>query len=227
LKKCPLDWFCTNCLKETLPFQKLSTNELIPLTTKGISISKEHVSNQITPQLQNHLNNLSQFLNNNNLNDNEDVDENGEYNNLVSPINCKYYDHDEFGSAKFSSSKSFSILHYNIHSIQKHIDSLRTLLLLLENDKFEFDIIAISESKILHNTTPQVDIQIQNYHPPISTPTEANKGGVLLYVNKRHHNFKPRNDLNVYAPKHLESVFIEIINDKSKNDIIGVKYRHP
>jgi len=228
LKKCSLDWFCTNCLKEILPFQKLTTNELIPLTTKGITLTEAQASHHISPQLQTHLNNLSKFLNDNSSNNTEDAEDNGNHDNdLVNPINCKYYDYDEFGAAKFSSSKSFSILHYNIHSIQKHIESLRTLLLMLESDKFEFDIIAISESKILKNNAPQVDIKIQNYHNPISIPTEANKGGVLLYVNKRHQNFKPRNDLNVYAPKKLESAFIEIINNKTKNDIIGVIYRHP
>ena len=57
-----------------------------------------------------------------------------------------------------------------------------------------------------------VDINISNYHDPISTPTEASKGGVLLYVNNKIPNFKPRNDLNIYSPKVLESAFIEIIN---------------
>ena len=67
---------------------------------------------------------------------------------LISPINCNYFDYEEFDKAKFSSSKSFSILHLNIHSIQKHIDSLRTLLLMLESDNFQFDIVAISESML-------------------------------------------------------------------------------
>ena len=76
------------------------------------------------------------------------------------------------------------------------------------------------------NTDPQVSIEIDNYHCPSSTPTEAHKGGVLIYVNKKY-NFKPRSDLNIYCSKYLESVFIEVIDEKSKNDIIGVIYRHP
>ena len=145
----------------------------------------------------------------------------------VSPINCKYYSYDDFNKSKFNSNKSFSILHFNIHSIQKHIDSLCTLLLTLENDSFQFDIIAISESKLTKSSPkPQVDISIENYHFPESIPTEASKGGVLLYVNKKH-NAKPRNDLNIYEPKLLESKFIEIINPKMRNDIVGIVYRHP
>ena len=98
---------------------------------------------------------------------------------------------------------------------------------MLESDKFQFDILAISESKI-SKISPDtlVSIQIENYHDPVSIPSEANKGGVLLYVNKKL-NFKPRNDLNVYSPRLLESAFIEIINPKTANDIVGVLYRHP
>ena len=81
----------------------------------------------------------------------------------------------------------------------KNSAMLRTLLLSLESDNFEFDIIAISESKLKKNCAPTVDIAINNYHNPISTPSEANKGGILLNVNKKN-NFKPRPDLNPFQP---------------------------
>ena len=56
--------------------------------------------------------------------------------------------------------------------------------------------------------------------------TEAKKGGTMIYVADRI-NFKPRKDLEIYQSKDLESSFIEIINPKESNDIIGVIYRHP
>ena len=59
-----------------------------------------------------------------------------------------------------------------------------------------------------------------------STPTAASCGGALLYINKNI-NFKIRNDLKIYKYKELESVFIEIINRKGKNTIVGCIYRHP
>ena len=91
---------------------------------------------------------------------------------------------------------------------------------------FAFDIICISESKVIKDFDPKVDIYIYGYQAPISTPTESTKGGVLIYV-KSGINFKLRNDLNVYKPKELESLFIEVNNKKESNDIIGVIYRHP
>ena len=135
--------------------------------------------------------------------------------------NCYYYSTEEFQKAKFKTSTSFSIFHLNIHSVQLHIEELRILLKILN---FKFDIIAISETKL--KDQPTVDINLNDYHTPYCKNTEANKGGTLLYVSKEL-NFKPREDLELYKSKDLESLFIEIINQKESNDIIGVIYRHP
>ena len=35
------------------------------------------------------------------------------------------------------------------------------------------------------------------------------------------------NDLNIYKKNELESIFIEIVNSKKSNIIVGVIYRHP
>ena len=66
----------------------------------------------------------------------------------------------------------------------------------------------------MKNSPPIIDINIHNYHNPLSIPSEASKGGLLLYVNKKIPNFKPRPNLNSYSPKLLETAFIEIINKK-------------
>ena len=137
------------------------------------------------------------------------------------PILCNYFSCDEFIEAEFQSSKSFSILHLNIHSIQKHIGEFRILLHALD---YKFDIIAISESKL--KDEPKVHISLKSYHPPYCTYTEAEKGGTILYVTSNL-NFKPRKDLEIYENKELETSFIEILNRKESNDIVGVVYRHP
>ena len=90
---------------------------------------------------------------------------------------------------------------------------------------FQFDALVISESKLQAGTQPKVDITINGYHYPLSTPSEAAKGGVLLYI-KENLIFKPRPDLHIHADKTLESHFAEIINPNGKNSIIWVIYRH-
>ena len=58
------------------------------------------------------------------------------------------------------------------------------------------------------------------------TPTETSAGGTLLYI-ANHLSYKCRNDLNIYKKNELESIFIEIVNPKKPNIIVGVIYRHP
>ena len=48
----------------------------------------------------------------------------------------------------------------------------------------QFDVLAISESKLLTDIQPKVDITINGYHYPLSTPSTATKGGVLLYIKE-------------------------------------------
>ena len=91
---------------------------------------------------------------------------------------------------------------------------------------FKFDIICFSESKIIKGIPPKTDISIDGYQEPLSTPTESTKGGVLIYVRDGI-KAKPRPDLTVYRRKELESLFIEIVNPREANDIVGVIYRHP
>ena len=47
-----------------------------------------------------------------------------------------------------------------------------------------------------------------------------------MYI-KEGINYKPRPDLNIYKSKELESYFIEVVNQNSANNIVGVVYRHP
>ena len=138
-------------------------------------------------------------------------------------VDCQYLTIDSFKDMKFNSSREFSILHLNIHSVEAHIEELRIALQLID---YKFDFICISESKIMKNRAPKVDINIVGYQVPIGTPTCASKGGVLIYVQNGI-NFEPRNDLMIYKEKELESYFIEVINEKQKNALIGVVYRHP
>ena len=56
--------------------------------------------------------------------------------------------------------------------------------------------------------------------------TETSAGGTLLYI-ANHLSYKCRNDLNIYKKNELESTFIEIVNPKKSNIIVGVIYRHP
>ena len=62
----------------------------------------------------------------------------------------------------------------------------------------------------------------------MSTPqrSESSCGGALLYISEKLH-YKPRDDLLIYKPSLLESVFVEILCPGKSNIIVGCIYRHP
>ena len=135
---------------------------------------------------------------------------------------CKYYTIDDFCSKNYNGNQYFSIFHLNINSLQFHKNDLEILLDAL---KLKFDIIAISETRLRKGIAPVHDISLPTYHEPQSTPTEAAKGGTLLYIADNL-NYKPRKDLEIYETKKIESTFVEVINKTGKNIIIGCIYKH-
>ena len=209
-------FICLCCIADNLPFSHLTDRNFNIAVTKGINYMFDDYDNAFSsPDIEklSKIPNAHAFLEVPLDDDDEDV---------MQPNLCNYFDIDEFLEANFDSNKNFSILHFNIHSIQRHIDEFRTLLLLLN---FHFDFIAVSESKLHKDLDPTVNIDIEGYNKPLSCPSEASKGGVLLY-SSNNLNIIPRNDLQIYSPKEIESAFVEVVNHNKKNDLIGVIYRH-
>ena len=58
------------------------------------------------------------------------------------------------------------------------------------------------------------------------TPTESSKGRKLLYIDKNL-RYRSRSDLTLYKSKEIESFFMENIESKKKDTIIGCIYKHP
>ena len=102
---------------------------------------------------------------------------------------------------------------------------MRTLKYILDSTNFNFDDKAISETRITKNKTPINHIDLTDYSYE-HCPTESSAGGTLLYI-RNHLSYKTRNDLNIYKSAELESTFIEIINHKKLNILVGCIYRHP
>ena len=212
-------YFCSPCLKEALPVMSLNDNEF-RLTMNGINYSddKVDVDNVCLTDKQIELTNkINEALAKGIDFDDDDSSPN------IDMIDCKYYTIDSFNNQKFNDDSSFSIFHLNIHSVEYHIEELRVVLQLLN---VPFDIICLTESKIRVERQLKVDININGYQTPVGVPTEASKGGVLVYV-KNGLTFCQRDDLNMYKPKELESTFIEILDSRGKNTIVGSIYRHP
>ena len=111
---------------------------------------------------------------------------------------------------------SFGLFHVNIASLNKHIDDLKFILSSLN---YNFDIIGISEHKILKDTAPSNNITIPGYDEFKFEPTETNYGGTGFYI-KDNLDYILRKDLQINSPTHYESMFIEIIFPNRKNLIV-------
>ena len=74
-----------------------------------------------------------------------------------------------------------------------------------------FDI-ALTELR-LKDPASQIKVELENYSIE-HTPTEVAAGVALIFVNKMlsHHTI---NDLNIYMPRKLESIFIGMAYPKS------------
>ena len=129
LKNSEESFYCIKCIESKLAFSKLSNKEFVISVINGINgFNNDTDIDFLSPSQMDTVFELNNFINKtvNSLSDDDEDDTDD-----TPPINCNYYDIDEFSKAKFDSSKSFSILHLNIHSINKHIEELRICLNIL------------------------------------------------------------------------------------------------
>ena len=200
LQKTDMPWYCKTCIKDITHFWNLTDIELEKLINRKTLIPKKLNENHESFFDQVHY-----------LAENDDV------------IDCKYYDINRFKGLKLHEiNEKFSLLHMNIWSLPYYFDNFQQLLL---NLKIDFDIIDIAESRIKSKKAPASSIDLIKYNTE-HTPTDAEKGGALLYISKQL-NYKRRTDLQIAKSKQIESAAIEIIDKTHKNTIVICIYKHP
>ena len=128
---------------------------------------------------------------------------------------CKYYEMDSLSSLLFNSD-SISIIHIDIRSVQKNLDSLQEFLCLLPTMP---KIICLSKSRT--NQKPLINLELPNCKLDyIDSPTPA--GGVAVYVS---------NELSIKIVSNLSLNIDECENMLIKlchlDIILGAIYRHP
>ena len=143
------------CTSEILPFCNFNSVMFLP---KG-SVNKR------TGALINLMNQLNNFIN---FKENE-----------LKLQNCKYREIDYFQKlSRNFKRKTLSFFHMNVSSLTKNFDDFNILL----NDlNVNFDILAITESRIKKDSSSPVNLHLDNYSVE-QTPTETSAGGTLLYI---------------------------------------------
>ena len=205
LKEDETTWYCLSCSKDLFPFSSLTDNDF-HTTIQGkkitfVTIAKKRISNEHTL-----LNRIKDPIND------EDLE------NVSSYFDISDFD-TSFPKSQFSGTNFF---HMNTSSLCHNFDELHTLLARI---KVKFNIIGITETRLKKHTVTNINLNLNRYAIE-HTPTEANCGSALLYIDNSL-NYTVKNDLAMYKKNELESIFIELINLESKNLIIGCIYRHP
>lgn len=116
----------------------------------------------------------------------------------------------------FSEKHNFSLLHYNIRSVSKNLNSLH---LLLAEHKFQYDVVALTETWLRSDEY----IHLQGYHLAcLPRQSKARAGGVLFYI-KAGYSFKSYPSLTNRKTPEYGTMFTELPN----NLVTGVIYRSP
>ena len=114
-----------------------------------------------------------------------------------------------------------SLFHINRCFLSKNIEELEYLT---NKTKTDFDVIGSSKSRIKKNNCPKSSINVKDYsfefHPTLSSASCA-----LLYGSS-HLSNKTRSDISIYKSREVESIFIELLNPKKSNVIVGCIYHH-
>ena len=206
-KKSSAAWYCIKCSEEIYPFLNISNEELFE-TNQGKNIKFKVFTKKSSKQNIDLIDKLNKAM--------DDPDS--------ETMTAKYYEPDEIPFLLSGMSPNISFFHLNISSLTFHFEEL---IVLMAENKLNFDFLGISETRLKLNRNSLNPISMPGYNIE-HTPTESSNGGTLLYI-KQGINYKLRKDLQIYKSKELESTFVEVLEPgMSKNNmIIGCIYRHP
>ena len=119
-------WHCYNCNKDLFPFTVINNFKFYSLLSY-----KFYCNNDSNESFSSDINNTPENV-----------------------INSNYYDIDQLQTLKEFTDKSYlSLFHLNTCSLSKNIDDFEYLI---QSTKTDFDIIAVSESRITKNKPPQL-----------------------------------------------------------------------
>ena len=137
---------------------------------------------------------------------------------------CMYYTPDEVAQTIGNENNQLSIFSLNCRSINANWDSLNQLIYNVTTEHCRFDCIGLTE---VFKFNDDFNYSIQGYHYiEYNTRDESDDGhgGVGIYINSNMSYFR-RDDLSIFIPHVIETLFIEVKLNKTKSIIVGVIYR--
>ena len=143
-------------------------------------------------------------------------------NNFVNTMgtSCDYYGEEDC-THSCCNMIGLSILHLNARSLVKNIDSIKQML---TNIKFEFDVIAISESWLDENN--KNDVNLDGYEVIHQLRNNKKGGGVCLYI-RNVFRFNIIKQMCCSIDNLLECCTVQLDMQGKKDVLISCLYRTP
>ena len=225
-------WECKVCLADKFPFSDMDTHELL----KNNFNSNFDCTCKTTCLTNRSSFNFKQFQYSEYLNDNENDVFGPDPYNLTDKMFDFHPEFDYFDIHDFhklikkqpkNQKNNFSLFHTNIQSLMHNFEYLEILLKDLE---YKFDIVALSETwNPESKKTTFRPGNLEGYHDYSGTSGNTLKGGCGFFV-KKDLKVIDRTDLDISFcddTNEFQGKWIEIVNNKSSNILVGVYYRHP
>ena len=218
------EWYCSNCLKDCMPFSSIEDNFEFQATINQLNKNDEYnycnQSDRIFHPFEQDDQDDELYL--------SDCDPDKNYFNILSHkiSSCNYYLESSFNEKIKDSNqnpKMFSLLHINIRSLKSNLHQLTSYLEVL---KHIFTVLAVTETWLTEENNDLY--QINEYNHIEYHRKDRIGGGVALFI-KENIDFLNREKLSIFD-NDLESIFIEIDKDQlntKQNVIIGSVYRPP
>ena len=201
-------WICLKCNSQLFPFATLNYKTFIQhiLNISNVKNSSANEPNNLSLKPPPSLSSLfNKCDNTSQANDHKDPE------NVVS---SKYYDLGETQSMKISNKNScLSLFHINTCSLNKSFIDLEYLI---ESTNINFDIIAISETRMLKDTDNVKNINTTNFSSAF-TPIESTAGRTLFYTEDHLAYFLA----DFYKNSNLELTYVKISDPNKFNFIVS------
>ena len=220
-------WICTLCLKNELPFNSISDeNEFI----NAISESWNFSSSVSFDELNSLVFNPFELNSDNSHLPIYDTDPDLQYFNdttyITDASHCDYYLEHSFNKKCKSlevDNECFSLMHLNIRSIPKNLDSL---IRYLDGLDLNFTVIGLTETWLSSDTVDCYSIDTYQHFSRYRVNRRG--GGVSLFINQNISAFA-RIEFSSISDD-METIFVEMSKDDigmDKNVVIGLVYRPP
>ena len=227
-------WNCHSCMRSKFPFQNEDKFEISKTSFNSLMVCP---CQRISCDCQDNLDQLESFsVYDQTMSFESSVPVGPDPSNFLDTtfdINakCNYYGNHDFhkltAGINKKDRKPFSVFHTNIQSLTHNFDNLE---ILLANLGYLFDVIAVTETWNPDNKSDKfIPKRLNGYEKYTGIGGSSLKSGCGLYIRtgikfieRKKLDIKYQDDLNEFQCK-----FIEIINDKGANMILGITYRHP